>query len=187
MKEEGIEYSIYVHHHPESEEDTGRVELIEKSQNMDQMIDKAEIMSTTGQYHKVEVKKKFQDPENDRTIEMTLKLYEGEIRMPVSLSEILLVVVMCGTLAFLSTYFGSKYYDLYQLRKLEERVAAQREKLGFTTPADENIQMQETEEGKIEGDSPSENSDAAHNEKEAMSDGKDDEKEKAMQKEKKHK
>lgn len=117
-KEEGIEYSIHVCPHP-SDDAEGEPEWqqLESTDNMDQALKKAEAISYTGEYHKVEVKKKFQDPENDRTIEMTLKLYEGKAKRPATLMEIIIVAVLCGILAFLLSFFGVKFMEMQKMEK----------------------------------------------------------------------
>lgn len=112
-KEEGIEYSIHVCHHPtEDAEAEPKWEQVETSQDMEGTLKKAESLSYTGEYQKVEVKKKFTDPEKGREIEMTLKLYEGKAKRPASMMEIILVAVLCGVLAFMLSFFGVKFMEM---------------------------------------------------------------------------
>lgn len=112
-KEEGVEYSIVVFHHlSEDPEEEQKQERLETTEDMEHALRKAEQLSYTGEYHKVEVKKKFKDKENDREIEMTLKLYEGALKKPTTVKHALVVALLCCILAFLVSFFGVKFMKL---------------------------------------------------------------------------
>ncbi|MCD8562893.1 MAG: hypothetical protein LRY54_02315 [Alphaproteobacteria bacterium] len=103
--EQSIEYTIYVHHHPAAKKDKASEMVGNATTNMKEVMQKAESLHASGQYHKVEIKQKYVDPKNNRKIDMTLKVLETKPKKPISLVTIILFTLVCGAAAFGLTVF----------------------------------------------------------------------------------
>jgi GTPase len=105
-KEESIEYSIIVHNHPNKiKEGAGETEKIETMTNMDKAFEQAEELVASGEYHKVEVKKKYFEEKTQRTLDMTLKVFENRPKKGIGVVTLTIIAVLCGALAFGGAYF----------------------------------------------------------------------------------
>lgn len=103
--EAGIEYSVYVFHDPKSKKAQSKWEKVEVTNNMDKAMKSAEDLIEKRVYPKVEVKKKFFDEKNNRTVDITLKVLEGKVKRSMGTIDWVLIAIICGALAFGITYF----------------------------------------------------------------------------------
>ncbi len=111
-KEDAIEYSIYAYHHPANKkEGQNDWEMIHQTTNMEEAMKKAEALHESGDYHKVEVKKKYFDEKNNRKIDMTLKLYEGSAKQPIGTGILVALALACGVAAFGFTLLASMFLN----------------------------------------------------------------------------
>lgn len=101
---QSIEYSVYVYH-PPSKKNKSQWEMKGITKDMDQAMKSAEKFYNSREYQKVEVKKKFFDEKNQRTIDMTLKTYEGNLKKEMgAMTMLAIALVLCGA-AFAAAYF----------------------------------------------------------------------------------
>lgn len=102
--DQAIEYSVYVYHDPKKKAQSPW-EMKDVTNDMDKAMKAAEQYYETREFQKVEVKKKYFDEKNQRTIDMTLKTLEGNIKKEMGAMMLLLIgIVLCGT-AFAAAYF----------------------------------------------------------------------------------
>ena len=100
------EYSVYVYRHPlHREEDQNDWERKSTTVNIRKAMKYAEKFIGSGDYQKVEVKKKYFDSRSNRNLEMTVKIYEGDsITKPLS-TEVLTAITILSTLAAFAAIF----------------------------------------------------------------------------------
>lgn len=101
---QSIEYSVYVYHDP-NKNTKSPWEMKGVTNDMDKAMKSAENFYNSREFQKVEVKKKYFDEKNQRTIDMTLKTFEGNLKKEMGIMTLLAIaLVLCGT-AFAAAYF----------------------------------------------------------------------------------
>lgn len=73
--------------------------------NMEKAMSDAQSLHDSREYIKVEVKKKYFDQKNNRTVDMTLKVLEGNVKREMGVMTILAISFVCCGLAFAGAYF----------------------------------------------------------------------------------
>lgn len=107
VQNKAIEYSVYVYHDKSKKKGGKPWEMIGVTQDMNKALKSAEDLIDSREYPKVEVKKKFFDEKNNRTVDITLKVLEGRVRKPIGAVLLTVFAVLCGAAAFgLAFYFG---------------------------------------------------------------------------------
>ncbi|MAE51188.1 MAG: hypothetical protein CMH27_05210 [Micavibrio sp.] len=99
-----IEYSVYVYFDPKKAKSKSPWEMKGITDNMDKAIAEAEKYYNTREFQKVEVKKKYFDVKNSRTIDMTLKTFEGNLKKEMGAYAILGIGVAISAAAFIAAY-----------------------------------------------------------------------------------
>lgn len=100
-KEEVIEYSVYVYHHPvNKKEGQNDWEMLDQTTNMDEAMKMAEGYQESGDYQKIEVKKKYFDEKNNRKIDMTLKVLENNPKQAIGFGLWVALAAAAGIGAF---------------------------------------------------------------------------------------
>lgn len=103
---QSIEYAVYVFTNQGNQKQQPKWEKHMTCTDMHKAIDKAQSLHSSAKYQKIEVKKKFYDPKNARTIDMSIKTYERKAKSAgLNTATILLIGVGLAILAFCATYF----------------------------------------------------------------------------------
>lgn len=98
---ESIEYSIVVHNHPKNIKDgASETEKLDTMTNMEEAFKKAEGLAASGDYQKVEVKKKYFEEKTQRNLDMTLKVFENRQKKEIGVVTLTIIAVLCGAIAF---------------------------------------------------------------------------------------
>ena len=100
-----IEYSVYVFHDAKSKKSKSTWEMVDVTPNMDKALNYAEELISKRAYPKVEVKKKFFDEKNNRTVDVTLKVLETKVKRALDTIEWLAIAVILGAAAFGAAFF----------------------------------------------------------------------------------
>lgn len=101
---QSIEYSVYVYHNPKAKMQSPW-EMKGVTNDMDKAMKTAEKFYNSREFQKVEVKKKFFDEKNQRTIDMTLKTFEGNMKKEMGAMTILAIGLVLCAAAFAAAYF----------------------------------------------------------------------------------
>ena len=101
-----IEYSVYVYFDPKKKAKSPW-EMKSVSSDMGKALGEAEQYYNTRKFHKVEVKKKYVDEKNARTVDMTLKTFEGNLKKEIGLGTILGIAIGLSVFAFALAFFLS--------------------------------------------------------------------------------
>ncbi|MFP4313050.1 MAG: hypothetical protein ACLFR0_01875 [Alphaproteobacteria bacterium] len=104
QQEQSIEYSIYVYHDPKKKPEKPW-EMKGVTPDMNVAMKKAEELNDSREFKKVEVKKKFYDEKNARTIDMTLKTFEGEKKKEMGAVTLLAIGLVLCAASFAAAYF----------------------------------------------------------------------------------
>lgn len=102
----GIEYSIYTFDMPSGKQ-KGESKW-QKHSTLDDMIKamvEAQNLYDSEKYQKIEVKKKFFDQKKNRTVDMTLKVYERTQKKDYSTIIAIGFALFCGIGAFAASFF----------------------------------------------------------------------------------
>lgn len=100
---EQIEYSVHVEPFKKSR----KSEILLKTSNMDEALQKAEKLTGSQDYKKVEVKKKYMEPKTQRMLDIPLKTIENKQKFSLGVGGMLAIAVICGLVAFgLAYIFG---------------------------------------------------------------------------------
>ncbi len=102
---QGIEYSVYVYNDPHKSQGKTPWEMKTVTDNMDKAMSAAHQLHESRQYTKIEVKKKYFDQKNNRTVDMTLKVLEGNLKREISILTILFSCIALSAAAFAAAYF----------------------------------------------------------------------------------
>ena len=100
-----IEYSVYVYFDPKQAKSKSPWEMKGITDNMEKAMAEAEKYYSTREFQKVEVKKKFFDEKNARTIDMTLKTFEGNLKRDMGAMTILAIGLALSAAGFAGAYF----------------------------------------------------------------------------------
>jgi len=102
---EAIEYSIHVFHHPRDvQKGKEPSEKTDTMNDMDKAFKIADKLAQSGEYQRVEVKKKYEEESSGRMLDMTLKVFEFRPKKPMSVGVLAGIAVACGAVAFGVTY-----------------------------------------------------------------------------------
>lgn len=99
-----IEYSIFTQEFSEEKDKPASLEKQQVTEDMDAAIKDAETLFASGKYLKVEVKKKYFEEKTGRTIEMTLRAFEGKEKKDYGIALAIIAAVLCGAAAFGITF-----------------------------------------------------------------------------------
>lgn len=100
-----IEYSVYVFHDGKSKKGKDKWEKVSVTENMDKAMKSAEDLINNRTYPKVEVKKKFFDEKNNRTVDVTLRVLEGKAKRSIGTFGLIVISLLLGVAAFGIAYF----------------------------------------------------------------------------------
>lgn len=101
-----IEYSIYTFDMP-SDKQKGQSKW-QKHSTLDDMaraMAEAQNLYESAKFQKIEVKQKFFDQKKNRTVDMTLKVYERAVKKDHSTAIAIGFALFCGVGAFLASFF----------------------------------------------------------------------------------
>lgn len=101
-----IEYTIYTFDMPTPKQKGEN--SWQKHATLDDMakaMGDAEELHLTQKYHKVEVKKKFFDQKKNRTVDMTLKVFENKVKKDHTILIVVIAALVCGIGAFAASFF----------------------------------------------------------------------------------
>ncbi|MFA5592861.1 MAG: hypothetical protein WC989_06080 [Micavibrio sp.] len=105
----GIEYTIYTFEMPErSQKGENSWKKHATHEDMVLAMKEAEGLYQTQKYEKIEVKKKFFDQKKNRTVDMTLKVYETAPKKDYTLLIGTLLALLGGVGAFILSFFLTK-------------------------------------------------------------------------------
>lgn len=99
--QDDIEYSVITH-----DIDDGSTEKVLVTKNMDEAMKRGQSEIDTGDYRKVEVKKKYSD--QGRVLDIPLQVFEHQPKKPVPLAVFFIAALLCGAAAFAITMFVVK-------------------------------------------------------------------------------
>ena len=99
--QDDIEYSVVTH-----DIDDGSTEKVLVTRNMEQAMKRGQDEIDSGDFRKVEVKKKYSD--QGRVLDIPLKVFEREKDKPLPLFVFILAALLCGGAAFAVTMFVVK-------------------------------------------------------------------------------
>ncbi|NCC20980.1 MAG: hypothetical protein EOM26_00790 [Alphaproteobacteria bacterium] len=99
-----IEYSIYLYELPNGKGRKNQWEKHSTTEDMDAALREAEKLFQSGQYKKVEVKKKYEEEKTGRKIDMTLRVFEAKEKRDYSLVLFILLAIVGGVGAFALTF-----------------------------------------------------------------------------------
>lgn len=95
------EYSVYVfHRHAAEKESANDWEKKRVTTNALRAYKVAEKLRASGQYRKIEVKRKYFDSRNNKPREMTVRLYQGEKKKHSRIKDAAILSAACGFAAF---------------------------------------------------------------------------------------
>ncbi len=104
-----IEYSIYTFDMPNgSQKGANKWQRAAVMSDMVEAMKQAESLHGTGKYQKIEVKKKFFDMKKNRSVDMTLKVWESKIKKDHTLAILLVLAVLGGVGAFFASFLLGK-------------------------------------------------------------------------------
>lgn len=98
-----IEYSVYVYHAPTKKQKSSW-EMKGVTNDMDKALLSAQSFFDSKEFQKVEVKKKYFDEKNDRTIDMTLKTFQNTNKEMGAFTMLAISLILSGA-AFAAAYF----------------------------------------------------------------------------------
>ncbi|PZO87319.1 MAG: hypothetical protein DI626_04280 [Micavibrio aeruginosavorus] len=101
-----IEYTIYTFDMP-SPKQKGENSW-QKHSTLDDMakaMSEAETLHQSQKFHKIEVKKKFFDQKKNRTVDMTLKVFENKVKKDYTILIVVIAAILCGGGAFAASFF----------------------------------------------------------------------------------
>lgn len=101
-----IEYTIYTFDMPTPKQKGDN--SWQKHSTLDDMakaMSEAETLHQTQKYQKVEVKKKFFDQKKNRTVDMTLKVFENKVKKDYTILVVVIAALLCGGGAFAASFF----------------------------------------------------------------------------------
>lgn len=102
----GIEYTIYTFDMPapkqKGENSWKKHATLE---DMTKAMDEAESLHQTQKFQKIEVKKKFFDQKKNRTVDMTLKVYESSPKKDYTILIVAVLAILGALGAFAASFF----------------------------------------------------------------------------------
>ena len=100
-----IEYTIYTFADHQNQKRQANWQKHSTSSDMHKAVKEAQELFETDKFCKVEVKKKYFDPKNQRTVDMSIKVLERKPKKTINVLTILIGGVVLAILAFLGTYY----------------------------------------------------------------------------------
>ena len=102
----GIEYTIYTFDMPKAKQKSDNSWKKHATlEDMAKAMNEAETLHQTQKFQKIEVKKKFFDQKKNRTVDMTLKVFESSPKKDYTIILLTGVAVLCGIGAFAASFF----------------------------------------------------------------------------------
>ena len=102
----GIEYTIYTFDMPTAKQKSDNSWKKHATlEDMGKAMAEAENLHQSQKFQKVEVKKKFFDQKKNRTVDMTLKVFEANPKKDYTILLVSLLAVICGIGAFAASFF----------------------------------------------------------------------------------
>ena len=74
-------------------------------EDMGKAMNEAETLHQTQKFQKIEVKKKFFDSKKNRTVDMTLKIFEANPKKDYTIVIVAVMAIVCGIGAFAASFF----------------------------------------------------------------------------------
>ena len=99
-----IEYSVYTFGGEKNGKRKPSWKKQMTSEDMHKAIQEAETLFNSDKYGRVEVKKKYFDPKNKRTVDMSIKTFEKEKKKEINVLTILIGGIIFAVIAFYLTY-----------------------------------------------------------------------------------
>ncbi len=105
----GIEYTIYTFEMPASKQ-KGENSWKKHStmEDMSKAMQQAEALHISRKFQKIEVKKKFFDQKKNRTVDMTLKIFESAPKKDRTIIIAVAMAILAGLGAFAASFFLTK-------------------------------------------------------------------------------
>ena len=104
-----IEYTIYTFDMPVPKQKGDNTWKKHSTlEDMTKAMMEAEGLSKTQKFQKVEVKKKFFDQKKNRTVDMTLKVFETTPKKDYTMIIVAVAAVLCGIGGFAASFFLTK-------------------------------------------------------------------------------
>jgi hypothetical protein len=102
----GIEYTIYTFDMPTpSQKGDNSWKKHATLEDMSKAMSEAETLHQSQKFQKVEVKKKFFDQKKNRTVDMTLKVFEANPKKDYTILIVTILAIVCGGGAFAASFF----------------------------------------------------------------------------------
>ena len=101
----GIEYTIYTFDMPKARQKGDH--SWKKHATLEDMVkamNEAETLHQTQKFQKIEVKKKFFDQKKNRTVDMTLKIFEANPKKDYTIAIVAGMALLCGIGAFAASF-----------------------------------------------------------------------------------
>lgn len=101
-----IEYSIYTYDMPSpGQKGQGKWQKHTTLDDMIKAMVQAQTLHDSEKYQKIEVKKKFFDQKKNRVVDMTLKVFERDVKKDYSTMIAIVFALVCGAGAFAASFF----------------------------------------------------------------------------------
>ena len=100
-----LEYTIYTFDDHQNKTRKANWQKHSTSTDMHKAVQEAQGLFDTNQFCKVEVKKKYFDPKNERTVDMSIKVLERKPKRTINVATILIGGLVLAIIAFLATYY----------------------------------------------------------------------------------
>lgn len=101
-----IEYTIYTFDMPvPKQKGDNNWKKHATLEDMSKAMQEAEGLLKTQKFQKIEVKKKFFDQKKNRTVDMTLKVFETMPKKDYTIAIVIVASILCGAGAFAASFF----------------------------------------------------------------------------------
>lgn len=106
LQSAGIEYTIYTYDMPKAKQKSDNSWKKHATlEDMGKAMNEAETLHQTQKFQKIEVKKKFFDQKKNRTVDMTLKIFESNPKKDYTIVIVACMAILCGIGAFAASFF----------------------------------------------------------------------------------
>lgn len=105
MGSDSIEYSVYTFEGRKNGKRQASWHKYMTSEDMHKALQEAQNLFDSNKFGRVEVKKKYFDTKNQRTVDMSIKTFEKNQRSFINVYTILLLGIVMAVIAFLATYY----------------------------------------------------------------------------------
>ena len=105
----GIEYTIYTFDMPApKQKGDNSWKKHATLEDMSKAMQQAEALYVSRKFQKIEVKKKFFDQKKNRTVDMTLKIFESSPKKDYTIIVAVVMAILAGLGAFAASFFLTK-------------------------------------------------------------------------------